>query len=108
MSRTKGPWVLGSQSCGDFVIIYSSGENKIVGNFCPRQDRFDFENRRAYCLPWDLHQHPDATLIAAAPEMLDVLERLTKWGSNDKTGASIAIQGILCDAFAAIKKAKGE
>lgn len=43
-------------------------------------------------------------LVAAGPEMLAALERFAKWAERNNDPG---LQGITCDAFAAIAKAKG-
>lgn len=73
--HTPGPWSVGSQVTGDGFNLWSNGADKVVAWVAPRRDGRD-ENGRPEVVPGDMTQHPDARLIAAAPDILAALESL--------------------------------
>lgn len=105
MKHTPGPWKHYRRSSTDpdelhrFFIGQPEGNNHIIANTVKEYESIDDE--------------ANARLIAAAPDLLDALERLFEhtamihngWGEIDNTKeANSAIR----DARAAIAKAKGD
>lgn len=96
MSRgkyTKGPWVFEARSYK--CIVSKPGEGYITRDVC----RMDGSTMSA------LAQEANARLIAAAPELLDALERLADLYDTDEGCRSLPEYR---EARAAIAKAKGE
>jgi hypothetical protein len=91
MPHTPGPWqqvaneIIGGH--GDLIADVTGGE----GN------RFVDEEDNIECLA-------NAQLIAVAPDLLAVLERFADYCKQHSVPE---LQGIACDAFQAINKAKG-
>jgi hypothetical protein len=89
--HTQGPWHIGLRRPDSTKFIYDAQGGEVAdcdtGTNHPAQN---IENAR---------------LIAAAPDMLNALERFSE---AMKRGKYPELQGIACDAFAALAKAKGE
>lgn len=95
--HTPGPW---SHTPMKDTIWANDGETKVA---------------TLADLPWvtlssgrrcsdDATEQANARLIAAAPELLAALERFTRWYEQNSVPD---LQGVACDAFQAIAKAKG-
>ena len=109
--HTPGPWCIGSQVVGDGFNLYSDSEKKVVAWIAPRTDG-EYEGER-YTIPEDMHEHPDAHLIAAAPDLLEALQTLEMalaggivWEDCDSMESTITKARLF--AIEAIAKAQGE
>jgi hypothetical protein len=108
-AHTPGPWVIGSQVTGDGFNLWSESTNDVVAWVAPLRNSVDEESGCREVDPADMHQHPDARLIAAAPDMLEALHRadaalslLCAMGTADRHDRS-----ALDQIRAAIAKATG-
>lgn len=56
----------------------------------------------------ETQQEANASLIAAAPELLEALEKLRNWNDANVSGVPVAYGEIMETADAAIKRAKAK
>jgi hypothetical protein len=96
--HTPGPWETARSHSGRNIYKqtqrdFDTKETRMLAFLVRNEDYFPVEESDA-----------NARLIAAAPELLAALERFAKWyGQNSMP----ELQGVACDAFQAIAKAKG-
>ena len=83
---TPGPWIAGDDEDSDYFLVGPHDRDGIV-----------------YHPVVKLHDEYNARLIAAAPELLEALQRFLKAWEDDSDGAGAAKQ-----ARAAIAKATGQ
>lgn len=103
--HTPGPWVLkhisGSNfACQRFEIRGMFGGKPGVAPIFNR-DLSSIDGVNICCSPHD------ARLIAAAPELLEALDRLVKWGQAQKTADGSGFHSLE-QAREAIAKARGD
>lgn len=92
--HTPGPWIARNLSKGIWTV--EAGSPHVHGKIqevCRIAGPWNPENYRR-----------NARLIASAPTMLSVLERVSEWLKQHGTPEN---QGIACDVFQAIDAAKG-
>jgi hypothetical protein len=97
-NHTPGPWAyhLGRGANPRFHIQTSAGYQIASTTELERHSVAQEENAQ---------RESNARLIAAAPDLLSVVERFAKWCEQNSVPD---IQGIACEAFAVLKKARGE
>jgi len=99
MSHTPGPWTIDPNEDYPLAVIRVDEDNDGIG-VC--EIGTEYQPTRADATP---EQFANARLIAAAPEMLEALERVS---NAFQRGRYPELQGVACDVFEAIRKAKGE
>ena len=107
--HTPGPWAVGSQVMGDGFNLWSDSTGGVVAWVEPRHNFEDEETGEMIVNPPDMTQHPDARLIAAAPDLLAALEMAVATIERiaPKHGPFSSVDGTLSVARAAISKADG-
>jgi hypothetical protein len=100
MEPTKGPWLI-----ADRTFIYALNQNDTNIFHCQVQAGFTEHGRTS-----DEYLEATANMIAAAPDMLDALEKADKWVAMylDQPGHDAAARSMLAVIRAATAKAKGE
>jgi len=110
-NHTPGPWIFdtyneGSNNHIGYGILSESGEVNVTihrRGYCPKKGVADCTEQAI----------ANATLIAAAPDLLEMVQRVCDWDNkwpkySDTTGASERELNKLCeDAAIVLAKAKG-
>ena len=107
--HTPGPWTVGSQVMGDGFNLWADSTGGVVAWIEPRRNREDEETGEMVVDPPDMTQHPDARLIAAAPDLLARLRlRVEQCGccGDADFAVDVACEECIADR-AAIAKAEG-
>lgn len=95
MDKTIGLFVMDAGNHGERGHVYVSGAPFIPGDLDPLAHA-EFCGGNAVA---------DAALYCASPDLLAALERWARWYEQN---SNPEVQGIACDTFAAIAKARGE
>lgn len=122
MTHTPGPWkwydfggelILHSAEHGRPVVLRAGMDNSLGGWDPPGRTMLYARNDEGRLVPLT-PDHPDARLIAAAPDLLAALQMLLKSAAHDNSEAGPAVRDWLVNSpvidvvRAAIARARGE
>lgn len=97
-THTPGPWIY----CNGYILTRMDNPRRDrCGSFIQRQGGMEANGCH---FPVD-EQEANAHLMAAAPELLAVVQRFARYCEQNSVPE---LQGIACDAFAAIARATAQ